>query len=270
MIVINHELISPICCSIFGIDIYWYGVSYFLGFLIAYIILYYRKHSLRITSSALDDMFLYLGIGVIFGGTIGYQLFYSPSNIISDPLSLITFWRPGRSFHGGLIGVILGIYFFARKHRQPFWVVMDFIAPVVPIAIGLGRLGNFINGELWGKPAAYGIGVIFSHVDNIPRYPSQIYEALTEGLLLGIVLNLMAKNQQKYPYGSKKLSAMFLIGYGIARFACEFLREPDRHIGYITSLNLTTGQILSLPMILLGYIIFKSSKNASLYTKNFR
>jgi len=244
---ITYPQIDPILFSLGPFSIRWYGVMYLIGFLGCYLLCKKRLVLYpRLNEQALGDLLFYVALGVILGGRLGYLL-YEPSMLLHEPLSLLQFWQPGRSFHGGLLGTLFAVYWFARKTGHRFYEITDFIAPTIPWAIGFGRLGNFINGELWGRVTDLPWGMVFPHAGPLPRHPSQLYEVLLEGVLLFIWLRAYGK--KKRPAGA--LSGMFLIGYGILRIFVECFREPDIQLGFLFE-KITMGQLLSLPMIFFG------------------
>ena len=261
-----HPQFDPIALHIsdsFGI--HWYGLMYLLGFL-AFLFLgkYQIKHKVWFgwTNEMLDDALFYGALGVILGGRIGYILFYQFTSFMQHPLDIFKIWQGGMSFHGGFLGVLVAMAFFSRKHGfnkkhgQPWLKIMDFVAPLVPIGLGAGRMGNFINGELWGRATNSSYGMIFPQVDDIVRHPSQLYEFVLEGIVLFAILWWFSRKQR--PIGA--ISALFLIGYGSFRFLVEYTREPDAYLGLL-SLGLSMGQWLSLPMILLGvWMLLKSQQ----------
>ena len=257
-----HPQFDPVAMHItqnFGI--HWYGLMYLLGFL-AFLALgrYQIKHKpwFGWTNEMLDDALFYGALGVILGGRIGYVVFYQFTSFIQHPLDIVKVWQGGMSFHGGFLGVLMAMFFFTRKYSQPWLRIMDFVAPLVPIGLGAGRMGNFINGELWGRATNSSYGMIFPQVDNIARHPSQIYEFFLEGIVLFSILWVFSRKQR----ATGAISALFLIGYGIFRFLVEFTRQPDDFLGLL-QLGLSMGQWLSLPMILLGFWMwFKARKNS--------
>lgn len=253
--------IDPIAVKIGPINIYWYGVMYLIGFAAAYWLCYRRRTIVQPpwTKDEIIDLFFYGAVGVIFGGTWGYILFYEPQTFITDPLRALRFWEAGRSFHGGLIGVIVAVWIYALVHKRKFWAICDFVAPVVPIGLATGRLGNFINAELWGRVTDVPWGMVFPNAGNLPRHPSQLYEFALEGVLLFIILQWYS--QKPRPIGS--VSGLFLLGYGLFRFIVEFFREPDVAQGFVAFDWLTRGQELSLPMILVGAFIMLFAIRAS-------
>ena len=204
----------------------------------------------------LDDALFYGALGVILGGRLGFILFYQLENFLQHPLDIFKVWQGGMSFHGGFLGVLVAMLLFKQKHPQPWLKIMDFVAPLVPIGLGAGRLANFINGELWGRPTNSAYGMIFPHVDNIARHPSQLYQFALEGLLLFVILWWFSRKQRAVG----AISGLFLIGYGSFRFIAEYAREPDAYLGLL-SLGFSMGQWLSLPMIIIGIWMFFKSRN---------
>jgi phosphatidylglycerol---prolipoprotein diacylglyceryl transferase len=246
----NYPDISPIAFSIGTFEVRWYGIMYLLGFLGAYAYcVYHREWPKQPWSKELiADLLFYVAIGVIFGGTLGYWLFYEIEHLMSHPLVILKFWQPGRSFHGGLIGVIVAVLVFCYMHRRRFLDVMDFIAPSVPIGLGLGRLGNFLNAELWGRVTTMPWGMVFPHAGSEARHPSQLYEFFLEGVVLFLILHLYTRKQR--PMGA--VSGLFALCYGVFRFFVEFFREPTGDQGFLAFGWLTMGQALSLPLIVIG------------------
>ena len=255
--------IDPVAFSIFGLGIHWYALMYLLAFALAYLLMRRRlKHEPYRSISepkawhkdAIEDILLYAIAGVLIGGRVGYTLFYKPGYYLSNPLEIITGIRDGgMSFHGGAIGVILGLAVYAAVRKRPFLQVTDFLVPAVPIGLALGRFGNFINGELWGREASADLpwAFIFPTGGDIPRHPSQLYQMLLEGLLLFVLLWWYASK----PRFRGQVSGAFLIGYGLFRFIAEFWREPDAHLGLL-GLGFSMGQWLSLPMIVAGIALW--------------
>lgn len=229
----------------------WYGLMYVIGF-IAFLVLgkiRARRPQSPVKPEQVDDIMFYGAIGVIVGGRVGEMLFYKFPQLMENPLSLFKVWEGGMSFHGGLLGVTLAMFLLARKWELPLLKLGDFIAPMVPIGLGAGRMGNFINGELWGRPTDVPWGMWFRHVDPQPlaRHPSQLYEVIGEGVLLFILVWFFSK--QPRPTGA--VTGLFLLGYGIARSFVEFYRTPDNS-DFLGIAWLTQGQLLSIPMILIG------------------
>lgn len=253
-----HPSIDPVALQIGPLAIHWYGLTYLaafgLFFLLARQRLQHEPYASIRTPSAwsvrdVEDL-LFLGVlGVVVGGRIGYCLFYKPGYYLSHPLEIAAIWQGGMSFHGGLVGVLISQWWFARTRGRPWLQVMDLIAPCVPTGLAAGRLGNFINGELWGRVADPTLpwAMVFPGAGPAARHPSQIYQFLLEGLLLFVLLWLLARKPQ--PMG--RVSAAFLIGYGGLRFVAEYFRQPDDFLGLL-SLGLSMGQWLCLPMVAAG------------------
>lgn len=242
-----------VAVSIFGLDIHWYGLMYVMAFLSAWWLarLQTKRQYTDWNYEQIDDLLFYGGLGVILGGRIGYVLFYSFSDFISNPLMIFQVWQGGMSFHGGLLGVLIAMAVFNRKYKKGFFNIMDFVSPLIPLGLGFGRLGNFINGELWGKPTDLPWGMIFPSADNLPRHPNPLYEAILEGLVLFALLWWFSAK----PRARMATTALFCIGYGSFRFLIEFVRVPDEHLGYIAWGWLTQGQILTVPLIVSGLVL---------------
>lgn len=251
--------ISPIVFSIGPFSLRWYALAYLAGIIFAWILTSrnIKKYNLGITNAQLDDLVFYTTLGIILGGRLGYVFCYGNGYFWHNPLEIFAVWNGGMSFHGGIIGVILGLYCFAKQYKFPYLKITDLVSLYVPIGIFLGRIANFVNGELWGRVTTVSWAVKFPEGGYLPRHPSQLYEALTEGILMFVILNyLWCKPFVRKHTGI--ISASFLIIYAISRICMEFFREPDRQIGFITN-NITLGQILSVPFLLLGlYILHKS------------
>lgn len=245
--------IDPVALQIGPLSIYWYGVMYLLGFAGAFWVCYSRRYttSKPWKTDDLINLFFYGAVGVIFGGTWGELLFYEPQTIIESPLRLVQFWKPGRSFHGGLLGVLVAVLIYCYQYHRRFLEVMDFAAPAVPLGLATGRLGNFINGELWGRTTEVSWGMIFPHAGHLPRHPSQLYEFALEGVLLFLILILYSKKPR--PMGA--VSGLFLTCYGLFRFSVEFFREPEMGQDFVAFGWVTMGQLLSLPMVFAGIIM---------------
>ena len=248
---IAYPNIDPVAVSLGPIAIHWYGLMYLVGFVSAYYLGVYRaKHSQGLwTSEQVSDMIFYGAVGVILGGRIGYILFYQFPAFADNPMILLRIWEGGMSFHGGLIGVIVAMALFARKTQKHIIDILDFGAPFVPIGLGLGRLGNFIGGELWGRATDVPWAMIFPGDPlQLARHPSQLYQFALEGVALFTILWFFSSR----PKPRYCVSGMFLLFYGIFRILVEFVREPDPQLGYIAFGWLTQGQLLSLPMVLGG------------------
>tara|TARA_S200000501_G_scaffold74611_1_gene66433 strand:- start:635 stop:1339 length:705 start_codon:yes stop_codon:yes gene_type:complete len=231
---------------------------YLIAFLSAWYVgnLYIKKNIVGINRDDFSDLMFYCFLGILIGGRVGYTIFYNFSYTLENPITIFYLWNGGMSFHGGFIGVILAIVYFCKKSKIPFFEISDFIVRLVPIGLFTGRVGNFINGELWGKPTDIIWGVIFPKIDNLPRHPTQIYEAILEGIVLFIILNFVFTEKLK----ASVMTSYFLILYSLFRFTVEFFRVPDAHIGYLALNWVTMGQILCIPMFLLGLYFLKIGK----------
>ncbi|MBB6256850.1 prolipoprotein diacylglyceryl transferase [Xanthomonas sp. WHRI 7064] len=273
--------IDPIAFSLGPVQVHWYGLMYLAAFFSAWALGRSRILSGRLPGVDMDgfsDLLFYGMLGVVLGGRIGYMLFYAFDSLLANPLILFKVWQGGMSFHGGLLGVLIACGLWARKHRLHFFDVMDFVAPLVPLGLGFGRLGNFVGGELWGKFTDAGWGVIFplapelagklpaelqaqyaaGALNQFARHPSQLYEAALEGVVMFVVLwTFSMKPRARYA-----VSGMFALLYGVFRFIVEFVRVPDAPIGYLAFNWLTMGQILSLPLIIGGLVLLAMSRRA--------
>lgn len=256
-----HPQIDPIIFQIGPLAVRWYGLMYLLGFAAFWLLGRYRARQANsfITPEQVGDFLFYAVLGVIIGGRVGSVLFYNFDSFITNPLYLFQIWKGGMSFHGGMLGVFLATWLYQRKFGWGFFRLADFIAPLVPLGLGFGRVGNFINGELWGRATEAPWGMVFPFVDQLPRHPSQLYQAFLEGLILFLIL-WFASSKPK-PIGT--ISGLFLIGYGLFRMLVEFVREPDQHIGYLAWGWLTMGQVLSLPMVLAGFLLIALARRGS-------
>lgn len=250
---LQFPVIDPIIFSIGPVSLRWYGTMYLIGFLAALFMANKaadRSNGLW-TRDQVSDLLFYGFLGVILGGRVGYVLFYQFEYFLSDPLYLFEIWQGGMSFHGGLLGVILAVFIFARKTNKSFLTVGDFVAPLVPIGLGMGRLGNFINAELWGRQTDVSWAMVFpTDPLQVPRHPSQLYEFALEGVVLFAIVYIISRKTRSPGLAS----GAFLIGYGVFRSIVEFFREPDAHLGLYFSF-ISKGQILSIPMILVGILI---------------
>jgi phosphatidylglycerol:prolipoprotein diacylglycerol transferase len=255
---LHHPQFDPIAFSIGPLAVRWYGLMYLAGFAAAWWLGMRRIDRGRapVTRTQFDDLVFVAVLGVILGGRLGYILFYKPDYYVSHPLEIFAVWQGGMSFHGGLLGVMTAMGFAAWRHKIKYLDLMDFVAPLCPLGLAAGRLGNFINGELWGRPTDLPWGMVFRGAGPEPRHPSQLYELGLEGIALFALLWWFSSKPR--PMG--QVSAMFLIGYGGFRFLAEFGREPDSFLGFL-ALGLTMGQWLCVPMILGGIALFAWSRS---------
>lgn len=247
---LTYPEIDPVIFSIGFLKIRWYGLMYVIGFLFAWWLAKRRcrRQDSPINSEQVDDLVFYGMLGVIIGGRLGYSLVYGWSQLTSDPLYIFKITEGGMSFHGGLAGVMIAMWLYGRKLGHTIWRMTDFVAPIVPLGLGFGRIGNFINGELWGKPTDVPWGFL---VNGQVLHPSQLYEAILEGFLLFVILWFYSAKPRPY----LAVSGLFLLLYGVFRFIIEFYRVPDAHPGYLALGWVTMGQVLSLPMVLAGAIL---------------
>ncbi|MDD5028028.1 MAG: prolipoprotein diacylglyceryl transferase [Rhodoferax sp.] len=260
---LTHPQIDPVALQLGPLAVHWYGLTYLAAFGLFFWLARLRLRHQPFASLKgpqawqprdIEDI-LFLGVmGVILGGRIGYCLFYKPGYYAAHPLEVFAVWQGGMSFHGGLIGVALAEVWFAWSRHKPLLQVADFVAPCVPTGLAMGRLGNFINGELWGRVASADLpwGMVFRGAGELPRHPSQVYQFLGEGLLLFVVLWWYARR----PRLPGQVSALFLMGYGMLRFVAEFFREPDAHLGLL-SLGMSMGQWLCVPMVVAGAVVWR-------------
>jgi phosphatidylglycerol:prolipoprotein diacylglycerol transferase len=267
---LTYPNIDPVLLSLGPVSVHWYGAMYLVGFVAGWWL--GRRRAVRPDSGwrveQVDDLLFYIALGVVLGGRLGYTLFYGFEELLRDPLSLLRIWQGGMSFHGGLLGVLVAMWLFGRRHGKGFFHATDFIAPLIPLGLGAGRIGNFINGELWGAPGSvpWAMQVPCERfmalcVDKLqlppgtamtpPLHPNQLYEALLEGVVLFAILWLFSAR----PRPAMAVSGLFLVCYGVFRFAIEFVRMPDAHIGYLAFDWVTMGQILTLPMLLAGGLL---------------
>ena len=244
---------DPVAISLGPISIHWYAIMYIIAFGGAWGLATYRRRMIPEQWSAeqISDLVFYGAMGAVLGGRLGSVFFYNFDRFLDDPLWLFRVWEGGMSFHGGFLGVLVAFFFYSRHINKGFWETLDFIAPFAPFGIGAGRLGNFIGGELWGRPTGVSWGMVFPHVDQLPRHPSQLYEFALEGVALFIIVWWFSSK----PRPRLAVSGVFGLSYGCFRFFVEFFREPDLHLGFIAFDWLTMGQLLSVPMILAGALL---------------
>nr|WP_041367084.1 prolipoprotein diacylglyceryl transferase [Methylophaga frappieri] len=247
----NPLQINPVAIDLGFIQVHWYGLMYLFGFAAAWILARQRADRLGLSKNQVEDLLFYGALGVIVGGRLGYALFYDLAANLDNPLNIFKIWQGGMSFHGGLLGVLVTVWLYGRKHNRTFFQLTDFIAPLVPLGLFFGRIGNFINGELWGRVSDMPWAMVFASGGPLPRHPSQLYEAILEGLVLFALLWWFSA--QARPRAA--VSGLFLLGYGSFRFFVEFFRVPDPQYGYLAFDWLTMGQILCIPMILGGIVM---------------
>ena len=257
-----HPQINPVALQVGPLAVHWYGLTYLAAFGLFMALGLRRLHHqpfARLAAQGIwqkrdvDDI-LFLGVmGVVLGGRIGYCLFYKPLYYLANPLEIFAVWQGGMSFHGGLLGVVVAMVWFARSRQRPFLQVMDFVAPCVPTGLAAGRVGNFINGELWGRLADPSLpwAMVFRGAGELPRHPSQVYQFLLEGMLLFILIWLYARTERK----PGQVAAAFVFGYGVFRFIAEYFREPDAHLGLL-ALGMSMGQWLCVPMVVVGALVW--------------
>jgi phosphatidylglycerol:prolipoprotein diacylglycerol transferase len=249
----QHPQFDPVALSLGPFAIHWYGLMYLLSFLVGWAAAVYRTRLPHVhwTKDDISDFLFYVVLGVVLGGRIGYMLFYHPDILLSDPLELFYIWNGGMSFHGGMLGVFIGCWWYGRKSDRTFFDVTDFVAPVIPIGLFFGRIANFINAELVGRVTDVPWAMVYPQIDNLPRHPSQLYQAGLEGPVFLALLWWFARKSRP----RMAVSGVFLLGYGCLRFFSEFFRLPDAHLGFIAFDWMTMGQALCLPMIAGGLLL---------------
>lgn len=257
-----HPNFSPVAVELGPIAIRWYGLMYLAAFVQFFLLgrLRLRRYphvvASGMTNARIEDLLFYGALGVVLGGRLGYVLFYKPLYYLSHPLEILAVWQGGMSFHGGLLGVIFACWLFGRRNQIHFLDLMDFVSPLVPLGLAAGRLGNFINGELWGRRSDLPWAMVFPQAgDGIPRHPSQLYQFMGEGILLFVLVWWFAAKPR--PRGT--VAACFLTGYAVFRFMAEFAREPDAFLGVLAG-GLTMGQWLCIPMFLVGIVLFATAR----------
>ena len=248
-----YPQINPIAFQLGPFKVYWYGIMYVIGFAMAWVLALFRarKPNVNWNKTQVGDLIFYAAIGLVVGARLGYMLFYDFTNFISNPLIIFKTWQGGMSFHGGAIGVIIAMLFFARKYHKKFFEITDFLVPLAPLGLAAGRLGNFINNELWGRVTNMPWGMIYPGAGPLPRHPSQLYELFFEGIVLFVIMWFYSAK----PKPRMAVSGLFLLCYGCFRFSLEFFRQPDPQLGFIAFGWLTMGQLLSLPMIIVGILL---------------
>ncbi|MGD8558809.1 MAG: prolipoprotein diacylglyceryl transferase [Gammaproteobacteria bacterium] len=247
---LTYPDIDPIAIELGPLKVHWYGIMYLIGFAAAW---WLGTRRARQPDSGwepdqISDLIFYGALGAVLGGRIGYTLFYASDSFLADPLMIFRVWEGGMSFHGGFLGVLFAMFIYAQKQNRKFFAVMDFLAPLTPIGLAAGRLGNFINGELWGRTTDLPWGMVFPGAGEQGRHPSQLYEFFLEGIVLFIIIWVYSAR----PRPRMAVSGLFALCYGSFRFIVEFAREPDAHLEFIAFGWLTMGQLLSTPMIVLG------------------
>lgn len=257
----RYPNIDPVAFSLGPIQVHWYGLAYLASFLFVWLLLRMRSRQSwsPLNAAQIEDLIFFGALGVVIGGRLGYVVFYKFGQFVDDPLWLFRVWEGGMSFHGGLLGVIVAMAIYGSKRGIHLLRITDMVAPAVPIGLFLGRIANFVGQELWGRPTSAWYGMVFPNDPlGLPRHPSQLYEAFLEGIVLFVLLMFISRKQR--PLGL--LSGLFLLLYSLARFAVEFVREPDAHILTLVFGWMTRGQLFSLPMILvgLGLIVYALKK----------
>jgi phosphatidylglycerol:prolipoprotein diacylglycerol transferase len=254
--------IDPVAFALGPVKVHWYGLAYLVGLAFAWWMAIRRSARpwSPVQREQVDDLIFYAALGIVLGGRIGYAIFYGGDRLAEDPTWLLRLWQGGMSFHGGFLGVLLAMYLFSRRRGIAFGAVMDFVAPLVPVGLALGRLGNFIGQELWGRPTDVAWGMVFPRDPlQLARHPSQLYQFALEGLLLFVIMLWYSAK----PRPNWAVAGVFSLGYGCLRFIAEFFREPDQHIGFQALGWMTRGQLLCLPMIALGiYLLYSAYRSA--------
>jgi len=258
---LQYPKFDPIAIRLGPIKIYWYGLMYVLGFLLAWLlgVLRANKPNSGWDKEQVSDVIFFAALGVIIGGRLGYVIFYGMEQFLREPLYVFKIWQGGMAFHGGLIGVMLALWLYGRHIGKSFLQISDFVVPLAPLGLAAGRMGNFINGEIWGRVSNVPWAMVFPNAGDMPRHPSQLYEFFFEGILLFTIIWLYSAK----PRATGRVSAMFLLCYGCFRFILEFYRQPDWEMGIIAFNWMTMGHLLSVPMIVLGLFLFWWSRHAT-------
>ncbi len=255
--------IDPVAFALGPVKVHWYGLTYLAGIAFGWWLAASRtaRPGSPLRREQVDDLIFYAAMGVVLGGRLGYTLFYGGDRLAQDPAWILRVWEGGMSFHGGFLGVLFAMWLFGRRRGIRYWVLMDFVAPLVPVGLALGRLGNFIGQELWGRPTDVPWAMVFpADPLQLPRHPSQLYQFALEGMLLFAILIWFSRK----PRPVMAVSGVFSLGYGCLRFFAEFFREPDAHLGFQALGWVTRGQILCLPMIALGlYLLYRAYRGQS-------
>ncbi|MGD8566781.1 MAG: prolipoprotein diacylglyceryl transferase [Gammaproteobacteria bacterium] len=247
---LTYPEFDPVAVHLGPLKVHWYGIMYLVGFAAAWWLGLRRakQPGSGWEPEQISDLIFYGALGAVLGGRIGYTLFYAGDRFLADPLMVFRVWEGGMSFHGGFLGVLFAMFVYSQKQKRKLFAVMDFLAPLAPIGLGAGRLGNFINGELWGRPTDLPWGMVFPGAGNQPRHPSQLYEFFLEGIVLFLIVWFYSAK----PRPRMAVSGVFALFYGLFRFLVEFVRQPDAQLQFIAFGWLTMGQLLSAPMIILG------------------
>lgn len=261
-----YPQIDPVAIAIGPVKVHWYGLTYLAGLAFAWWLAVRRstRPDSVVKREQVDDLIFFAALGVVLGGRIGYVFFYGADKLAEDPAWLLRVWQGGMSFHGGFLGVIVAMFLFARRRHIPFGGLLDFVAPLVPVGLALGRLGNFIGQELWGRPTDVPWAMVFPKDPlQLARHPSQLYQFALEGLLLFVILMWFSSR----PRPRLAVAGLFSLGYGCLRFFAEFFREPDAHLGFQALGWMTRGQLLCLPMILLGVYLMTRAYRSGVTAK---
>lgn len=261
---LQYPIINPVALALGSLKVHWYGLMYLIGIFGGWGLALLRAQRAQNTwtSEQVGDLIFFAALGVVLGGRTGYMLFYDLPHFLAEPWAIVRIWEGGMSFHGGLLGVLISLFIYSLKFHRPFFELTDFIAPLVPIGLGAGRIGNFINGELWGRVTDVPWGMVYPNTlaGTLPRHPAPLYEFLMEGVLLFTILWLFSAK----PRPRMAVSALFLVCYGSFRIIGECFRQPDPQLGFLAFDWLTMGQLLSFPMVAIGaYLLFQAYQQKS-------